>query len=494
MSNNSSITLTPQQQTAFDKLKSFCRSADSRVFILSGYAGTGKTTLLRTFIKWLIDQGYTNSTEVSKSGRESLGKQFVPLASTGRAAKVVSDKTGSTASTVHSWIYSFNGFNQDINKMVETIEKNHNVDNTGQLLLDFGFFPLENHTATTIYIIDEASMISDVKSQNPTQATFGSGKVLSDLLGYDPNGKFVFVGDDCQLPPVNSDDSPALMPEYIKTKFHVPVTTAVLTEIVRQGQDNDIILSSEKMRQLCVNPPHVTWGKFPLKGYEHIKLVSSRAELTNRYVEDVKQNGYDASTLITGSNKNCNLLSSSIRKQLGFTDTRLMPGELLLVTQNNLPTGLMNGDFVKVKSIGYQTEKANLTFLDVEVEELVTKKEYHTLLIEDLLYSNNVNLSQIEQKKLFIDFHCRERKKGYKQNSEEYNRDLMKDVFLNALRAVYGYAITCHKSQGGEWPHVYLDIPRRLSHTPDGGTYQWVYTAMTRAADTLFVANDFFIE
>ena len=494
VSNNNDIILTYQQKVAFDKLKSFCQNVGSRVFILSGYAGTGKTTLLRTFIKWLTDQGYTNSAEVSKAEREFLGKQFVPLASTGRAAKVICDKTGYTASTVHSWIYSFKGFNQDIGKMVETIEKNHNIDNTGQLLLDFGFTPLENQAGHTIYIVDEASMISDVTSTNPIQARFGSGKVLHDLLKYDSCGKFIFVGDNCQLPPINSRESPAMMPEYIKRTYHLPITTATLTEIVRQGQDNDIILSSEKMRQLCDNPPHVTWGKFPLKGYDHIKIVGSKIELINRYVDDVKQNGYEASTLITGSNKNCNMLSVSVRKQLGFTDTRVMVGELLLVTQNNMPTGLMNGDLVKVKSIGNRIERANLTFIDVEVEELVTKKAYRTMLIEDLLYSNNINLTQVEQKNLFIDFHNRERNKNVKQGEADYNRDLMHDTYLNALRAVYGYAITCHKSQGGEWPNVYLDIPRYLSHNPDSSTYQWVYTAMTRASDALYIADDFFID
>lgn len=494
MTNNCDIVLTSQQQEALGKLETFCINGNDQVFILSGYAGTGKTTLLRTFIKWLTEQGYTNSAEVSKTEREFLGKQFVPLASTGRAAKVICDKTGYPASTVHSWIYSFKGFNQDISKMVETIERNHNVDNTKQLLLDFGFFPLENRTDTTIYIIDEASMISDVRSANPTQATFGSGKLLHDLLKYDPCGKFVFVGDDCQLPPINSNDSPALMPEYISNTYNLQVVTASLTQIIRQGQDNDIILCSEKMRQLCANPPKVKWGKFPLKGYQHIKLTNTKTELINKYIEDIKQNGYDASIMITDANKGCNELSSTIRKQLGFNDTRVMIGELLLVTQNNLATRLMNGDLVKVKSIGNRIEKAHLTFIDIEVEELTTKRMYRTMLVEDLLYSNNVNLTQFEQKSLFIDFYHRMRAKGIKQDSELYSYNLMNDPFLNALRAVYGYAITCHKSQGGEWPHVYLDIPRKLSHTPNRGTYQWLYTAITRASDTLFVANDFFIE
>lgn len=484
--------LRPQQQWMMKQLQDFC-AGTARVFILSGYAGTGKTTLLREFARWLESQSYTNAATLGKALRHAMSKLFVPLASTGRAAQVLTDKIGQNAATVHSWIYYFNGFNQDIAEMAHSIESNRGVDSTGQLLLDFTFEPLEDYDAQTIYIIDEASMISDTEDPAPAQAKFGSGKLLSDLISFDPHGKFVFVGDECQLPPVNGQGSPALSAAYISSHFHVKVMGGRLTDITRQDSGNDIIMAAARMRKLCANPPGVRWGKFPLRGYSHIGLVGSQLELVSRYVDEVDSHGYNYTTLITGTNKNCNMLSRLIRKQLGFTSQRLMVGELLLVTQNNLATRLMNGDMVRVKSIGNRMERAHLTFVDVEVEEVASGCCYRSLLIEDIVYSNATNLSQVEQKSLFFDFFHRERSKGISQKDERFNQDLMRDPFLNALRCVYGYAITCHKSQGGEWPKVYLDIPRFFSHEPKRETYQWLYTAMTRASETLYVADGFFI-
>lgn len=490
---DSKISLFPQQQQVLEAMKTFTESDSHRVFILSGYAGTGKTTLLRAYAEWLDSEHYVNAT----SNRVLSGadiKKFIPMASTGRAAKVLRDKIGQGATTVHSTIYFYKGFNQDLEKMTRTIDKNVGIDKTGQLYLTFGFEPIE-HVSSVIYIVDEASMISDTATKNPIQALFGSGKLLEDLLHYDPIGKFVFVGDDCQLPPIEGGRSPALSADYISMQYGLSVKTAVLTDIIRQQNDNDIIIAANKMRELCENPPQVKWGKFPFHGYSHINVLTSQKQLVRLYVEEVRQKGYEAATLITGSNKSCVSLATVIRQALGYTQPQLMEGELLLVTQNNLATELMNGDLVIVRSVGdRQTSRANLTFLNVEVEELVSKRKHSIMLIEDILYSSYVNLTQEQQKDLFIDFYRREREKGVKEKDLKFKQDLMNDPYLNALRAVFGYAITCHKSQGGEWKKVFVDIPRRLSFQPNRQAYQWLYTAMTRASDTLFVANDFFIE
>lgn len=489
---DSKISLFSQQQQALEALKAFTESDNNRVFILSGYAGTGKTTLLRAYAEWLDSEHYVNATASSMLKEEDT-KKFIPMASTGRAAKVLRDKIEQGATTVHSTIYFYKGFNQNLEKMTQTIDKNVGIDKTGQLYLTFGFEPIE-HVNRVVYIIDEASMISDTETKNPTQAIFGSGKLLEDLLHYDPIGKFVFVGDDCQLPPIEGGQSPALSPDYISTQYGINVKKAVLTDIIRQKNDNDIIIAANKMRKLCENPPQVKWGKFPFRGYNHICILPSQRQIVAQYVEEIRQKGYEAATLITGSNKSCASLAAVIRLALGYTQSQLMEGELLMVTQNNLSTGLMNGDLVVVKSVGNrQLERANLTFLSVEVMELASKRTYNIMLIEDILYSSYVNLTQEQQKELFIDFYRRERKKGVKEKDEKFKQDLMHDPYLNALRAVFGYAITCHKSQGGEWKKVFVDIPRRMSYQPDRRTYQWLYTAMTRASDMLFVANDFFI-
>lgn len=475
---NERLVLTPSQREALNRLKTFVESGQEKVFILTGYAGTGKTTLMKMFINWLSNGNHP----------------FELLASTGRAAKVLSNKAGSEAKTIHSCIYTFDAFNQDIERLVQEIDKHKGVDTTGQLLLQFETLKADNEDyKQRIYIVDEASMVPDVRDKNPTQAIFGTGKVLTDLLNYDAKGRFIFVGDACQLPPMLQDFSPALAETYMQDVHHVKVAHARLQEIVRQEDTNDIIQAAARVRMLYEKPARVTWAKFPLRGYQHIEIHPSQISLIDAYIRKVKEKGFNATTLICGSNRSCGMLSQLIRPALGFHSGNLEVGELLLVTQNNLPTGLMNGDFVKVVSIGNRIRQAELTFLHVEVCEMVTEQTYSLLLIEDILYSGMTNLSQISQKALFIDFYRRMKEKKISSKSQELKDKMKNDPYLNALRVVYGYAITCHKAQGGEWEDVYLDIPRYLSHNPTHATYQWLYTAVTRASNRLHVVDAFFI-
>lgn len=472
------IVLTPSQQQAFDKLKRFVNSGITNTFILTGYAGTGKTTLMKTLIEWM----------------DTEEKPFQILASTGRAAKILSNKTECPALTVHSCIYTFDDFNQDIEKVVRKIDEAKGIDKTGQLLLQFKPVSANNLDYNRkFYIVDESSMISDSIEPNPTQAIFGTGKLLSDLIKFDEKGYFIFLGDACQLPPISQNFSPALDKEYLEEVHHLCVEQATLNEIVRQKDGNDIILAAARMRSLYQNPPKVKWGKFPLRGYKDIEIHPNQLSIVNAYINNVKQNGFNAATLLCGSNLACNILTKIVRPSLGFNSPILSENELLLITQNNGPTGLMNGDLVKVISTGHRKRRAGLTFLYVEVEEMVNKQTFSLLLIEDILYGNKINLTQENQKALFIDFYRRMKEQNIKPKTDTFKKAMQDDPFLNALRAVYGYALTCHKAQGGEWNDVYLDIPRYLSHSPKRSTYQWLYTAMTRASNRLHVADDFFI-
>jgi len=472
------IVLTPSQQQALDRLKAFVNGCDTRAFILTGYAGTGKTTLMRTLISWM--------------GKED--KDFELLASTGRAAKILSNKASCPATTIHSCIYKFADFNQDIEHVVNQIDKSGGVDETGQLLLQFAASSADNADYDSkIYIIDESSMVSDFAERNPTQAVFGSGKLLSDLIAYDTKGRFIFVGDACQLPPIAQSFSPALSKTYLEETHHFVSERATLNEIVRQHDGNDIVVAAARMRALYQNPPQVKWGRFPFRGYRNIEIHASQFALVNAYINKVKARGFNATTLLCGSNKACNTLTAIVRPALGFHSPTLEKGELLLVTQNNGPSGLMNGDLVKIINTERRIRRAGLTFLYVEVEEMVTKRTTATLLIEEILYSSATNLTQDAQKALFIDFYRRMRERHIKPKTEAFRQALFNDPFLNALRAVYGYALTCHKAQGGEWDDVYLDIPRRLSHNPQRSAYQWLYTAMTRASERLHISDDFFI-
>ena len=470
------IKLTPSQQRAYDRFLQFLKD-DTKVFILKGYAGTGKTTLLKTFINDL----------------EKMKEPFKLLASTGRAAKIIRDITGTLASTIHSLLYVFKDLNQDLDKIYADVKEQPQMDNTGQLLLNFDFAEVENADyQRCFYIVDESSMVGNLEDKNPTQAIFGSGRTLHDLLNYDTKGKYIFVGDNCQLPPVNETLSPALSAEYIKREFGMSCMETALTDIMRQDGQNDIVLSAKRVRELYKNPPAVKWAKFPLRGYKNIKIRPSQMDLLDQYIRDIKENGYDHATLINRSNRECSQMSRLIRPALGLSGM-LQKGDLLLVTQNNIISGLANGDMVVVTQVGACQQRAGLTFQQVEVEELVTKRKVSQLMITDILCGISPNITQSQQKTLFIDYFFRMKGKGIRQKSKQFKDLMLTDPFLNALRANYGYAITCHKAQGGEWSNVYLNMPRNISLMAKADTYQWLYTAMTRAKENLFVVEEFYL-
>jgi ATP-dependent exoDNAse (exonuclease V) alpha subunit len=478
---------TEGQQKAISRLKEFIASDNLRVFILKGYAGTGKTTLVKELIGIMQEQG----------------DFFKLLASTGRAAKILSNMTGSPASTVHSEIYTYKDFNLDLENVAND-RAAKKMDDHGQLYIEFELASVSQNDKTCFYIVDESSMIGDKRENITTQALFGSGRLLNDLLSYDINGKFIFVGDVCQLPPINETFSPALSVEYFQSERKIACLHVELTDIVRQDNTNDIILASQKIRKLYASCPAIKWAKFPFRGCKNITIFNDQVSMLSDYVKRIKQGGYNSATLICRSNKSCDTLTSLIRPALGLVQPSLQKGDLLLVTQNNYISGLMNGDLVEVTSVGIREQRAHLTFLKVEVKEIVTQKVYSQLLIENILYQNQTNLMQDQQKELFLDYYYRMYEKGiiYKKSPKTtkeisdkklFEDRMRNDIYLNALRAVFGFALTCHKAQGGEWDHVYLDIPRNFPFNPQQETYQWLYTAMTRAKKQLYVTEGFWL-
>lgn len=456
----------------------FVADEEAKVFILKGYAGTGKTTLMRKLVEEM-------------NSRHEL---YSLLASTGRAAKILANATGYEAHTVHSEIYKFTDLNQDLETVAHLREIN-DVDSAGQLYLNFEL-TTKSHIGQTkphFYIIDEASMVSDAVDKNATQAIFGSGQLLSDLFHYDSYGKYIFVGDICQLPPIMQTISPALTSKYIEDSFSIKVYESELTDVVRQSEDNDIAIASQRIRKLYYSPQPWKWAKFPLKGYKNIHLLNNQASLFTQYIKRIETEGYNSATLISFSNKQCDVITQIIRPSFGHTAALVEKGDLLLVTQNNFISGLMNGDLVTVEDVIIQEKRAGLTFLKVSVKELFTKRVYSQLMIADIIYSNQTNLTQSQQKELFIDFYYRMKGKGISQKSQAFKQNMIKDPYLNALRTVFGYALTCHKAQGGEWDYVYLDISKSVPILPKPYVYQWVYTAMTRAKKGLYLVDDFWI-
>lgn len=488
------ITLTEAQNHVLGRLKNFITKSNDRVFVLKGYAGTGKTTLVRFLIPYL----------------EMNEIQYKLLATTGRAAKVLSNYTGYEAKTIHSMIYNFQDLNQDLSEVNEQTE----LDSTGQLYLNFEAVQMKSETAC-IYIVDESSMISDEETVDVVQAKFGSGRLLAELLEYDtnPDSKYIFIGDPCQLPPITSTISPALSPSYIKSTFHVGVQEVELTQIMRQNNDNDIIYTASLLRNLYSRAPenkfvygnNVVWGTLPFAQRKNILVHNSPQQLVDSYFRKLLTNGHEHTIYIARSNRQCMQISNMVRTGYGFKQC-ICVGDLLMVIQNQMTTGLMNGDFVEVLHVGqsfYKTfylKKMNnslitINFIEVRVKECFTKQEFSTLLITDTLVQGN-NLTPIQQSGLFLDFAIRMKLKGITQRkrSAEFNDAMTSDPFLNALRCSYGYAVTCHKAQGGEWEDVFVDIPRNFTLNPTKETYQWMYTALTRAKSAFHCVNDFYIK
>ncbi len=480
------ITLTESQKRVFKSMKDFIYKSDDRVFLLKGYAGTGKTTLMR----FLID-------DLNKKERE-----YRLLASTGRAAKVLGDLSGNVATTIHGMIYTLKDLNKDISAIAET-----STDDSGQLFLVFEPNVVGNETGECVYIVDEASMIGDLETKCVTQAKFGTGRLLKELLHYDQRkgSKFIFVGDPCQLPPVSQTSSPALDQKYFMNEFRLQAQEAQLTEIMRQGKDSSLITVSQDIRRRYSHSPETPesygkmkiWGeRFHFRHCRDIQILTSNEVLLQNYVNDVKTNGFDNAIYLCRSNNDCYKMSLTVRAQLGFRG-RVCVGDQLMVVQNNLLTGLVNGDMVEVVELHSKIERrANQDFRRVKVKNLFDGTIHSILLMESLLDCSTPNVSADEQTELFKDFAIRMHHMGIKQKRDEerFREHLMNDEYLNALRCMYGYAVTCHKAQGGEWNNVYLQMPRNLTLNPVKGNFQWLYTAITRAKKSLSVVRDFFID
>lgn len=505
---NTPFTLTPSQENALNKMRHFITDSSDRCFVLRGYAGTGKTTIMRFLLDFIDKENepiedYENQYEVQL------------LSTTGRAAKILSNYTGRAARTIHSMIYNFTGFNKDLS---DIDEKKATPDETGQLFICWDPTSVdENQQGKIIYIIDESSMISDTETKRVIQSKFGSGKLLSELLYFDtrPTSKFIFVGDPCQLPPIEGTSSPALDPDYLRSVHHQGVQEAMLTEVMRQQDGNRLTIAASNIRTQWKNAPEdksfyvnkkQLWGMLPLRIYanKEILFFEKKEDMINDYSNNIKLNGYNDSVFICNSNTQCAEISSQLRKEYGFKKI-LEKGDLLMVTQNQIITGLMNGDFVEVVNVSNSTEstfidnpkgyayRTELGFREVTVKELFTGKEYTTMLLEHTL---NANIDERLQTGLYLDFIIRMRRKGITQKKyKEFKRALETDPYLNALRCSYGYAVTCHKAQGGEWRKVYIDFGRRnFFLNPTKESYQWLYTALTRAKQQACFVSDFYFK
>lgn len=467
------MNLTPQQSTIFAQIKDFF-SNKSDIFVLKGYAGTGKTTLISAISDYL---------------KESQIRYCV-LAPTGRAAKVLREKVG-LGKTIHSEIFS--------SELKCIIPEDDDESKKSFLYV----FPLITQPSDKkVIIVDESSMISDMMQSNEF-LQFGSGRLLSDLLEYFKTigtKKLIFVGDDAQLPPVGDNHSRALDVEDLRNRGF-RVEHAELTEVVRQKADSPILQEAMKVRSLLQKPLKER-AELELRQNEKEIIETSVLDKAKQYVALYPQPELGNGVIIHYSNKACYDTNRQIRELMYGADVDLQVGDVLLINNNNYHTfsrEIYNGDMAKVANVGREErhvvpvtidgKKKHIGLQYRDVELLFPREHGHEIvsckILMNLLESTERDISIWEMRALYIDFCMRHPK--LKELSSDFKDALIHDLYFNSLKVKYGYAITCHKAQGGEWGTVFVDYSRRTGLSDDA--LRWCYTATTRASKTLYVTN-----
>lgn len=463
------MILTKQQQQVFDSIKEFMKT-DASVFILRGYAGTGKTTMVKVIADYLAQEN-----------------DVALMAPTGRAARVLSEKTGYEASTIHKAIYEKACV---VTKEVKDVAES-----------EFKFvFPIHKseHERKLVAIVDESSMVCSRKIEHEL-FVFGTDNLLEDLLTFirpSFGGKVIFVGDPAQLPPVGEPASNALKAEYF-IEHGLKVVEAELTEVLRQKDDSVILKNAMMIRDLLKKKKR---NSLVFEEKKNDVETVSPDEFLNKYLDYRKESGKHDSVVICYSNRAASKYNSDIRRSLYGDDVPLRENDILLITHNNYRLGRMNGEFVPVLEIGARTQQSAPVYVQVGrdrkrvnitinfVQVIVPDgngNPMRCMLIEDLLASDNASLSIDENRALYINF-CM-RNPHLKQGTQSFAEALMTDAYYNAIRAKYGYAVTGHKCQGGEWGKVFVDYTDRTGLNDD--SLRWAYTATTRAQKTLYVTN-----
>jgi hypothetical protein len=467
------IELTTSQSDALGRIESFIGN-DQNCFLFKGFAGTGKTTLINGLVKYL----------------NTLGIPFEIVAPTGRAARVLEQKTKSNASTIHRMIYSF-----------ENLIEEDSIDGKDPIF----YFGLRNNQSPirTIYIVDESSMISNNYNQSE-MIRFGSGYLLKDLMEYvNPSKrKIIFIGDPVQLPPVNSNSSPALDRNLLARDFKLDVGVFELTEVLRQFQTSSILKNATKIRKSITSG---IYNKLLLEsGQGDVEKIELKK--TNRYFKyDVEGQLDEQQIIITRSNATALSYNQIIRQKYFPGKDEIQKNERLIIVHNNYRQGieLLNGSFVKVLEVDNNVEKRSVSIgkengkekrielsfrrITIAVEDDKGNLQNCTLLIfEDLLYNKERDLTNDQLKALYIDFAIRN--KNITPGTKLYRQALISDPFYNCIRAKFGYAITCHKAQGGEWFAPIVVCPTNTGLLNESN-FRWLYTAITRATDKLYLVN-----
>lgn len=459
------MKLNDDQSIAFLKIKSFLNT-DDQVFILKGHAGTGKTTLVKEVIYYL----------------KSIKRQPILMASTGRAARILFEKTDFPAETAHRTIYHLyeTGLSEDDS---------------------FRFSRFELHLSEAdpdaVFLCDESSMISNRQIEKK-ELSFGTGKLLTDLMTHIGKRKIIFIGDPAQLPPVNASFSPALSEKYFLDEFGLKAHTAKLQLVMRYKSgtgkyENTVALREIVERGNIIINPIITARRF-----NDYHVYNDENQLVSSYSALISQFGIDQMCFIANSNSKVHELNEKIRKIIfkgKILSIRI--GEPLLVMQNNYLYNFYNGDSIEVVNVLNDVEtRGGVSFRQIDVqtfdkEGMIRKR---CLIVDNLLYTNIVNLDVEQETNLYRDFVIRMKNRNILEKTPEFREALKSDLYLNALRVKFGYAMTCHKAQGGEWPHVFLVLERHIfTAIPKDQLFRWLYTALSRASSNVHLSQNYCI-
>ncbi len=456
---NFSYTPTDNQFFALNIICDFLLSHESdTIFVLTGYAGTGKTSLIGALVKTM----------------KLLKQSCVLLAPTGRAAKVFSSYADEPANTIHKKIYRQKSFANEAG----------------------GFDSAYNAHKDTLFIVDEASMISNGGFET---SVFGTGRLLDDLIHYVYSGencRLLLLGDTAQLPPVSQIESPALNKDILKG-YGLTVFEAALTQVVRQDMESGILFNATTIREHLHANEVEMFPKLYIKGYEDLRLVSGE-DLIETISTAYSRDGVEETMIVTRSNKRANIYNNGIRNRILYREEEISSGDRLMVVKNNYywrskektaekAAGFVaNGEIVQVLRVRNTSEMYGFRFADVLVRFQDDDTEAEVKILLDVLQTEAPALPKEMSERLFYavleDYSDISTKAGKMKKLKE-------DVWYNALQVKYAYAMTCHKAQGGQWMNVFLDFGYITEEMLGEDFYRWLYTALTRATHRLYFVN-----
>lgn len=451
---------TDCQDRLFRETASFLTGDDADIMVVNGYAGTGKTTALSAVIESM----------------SSLKVHCVLLAPTGRAAKVLSSYSHRRAYTIHKHIYR---------------QKSVGSDGFGQFSL------MPNKSRSTLFVVDEVSLIGIDSMQQQSSTIFGTGNLLEDLIDYVRSGddcRLILVGDSAQLPPVGLDSSPALSKEYMEGFGGVVFST--LETVVRQSRESGILHNATMLREMIASCPDDEFFdglQLEVGRFDDIERISG-GELIEKITDAYSKYGEDETVILCRSNKRAIRYNLGIRSTVQFKEERLVKGDKLMIVKNCYQfledvedlDYIANGDIAKLQSIRHYVDRYGLHFADATISfPDYNDVEVTAKVCLDTLESESASLTYEQQNALYAGVSADYAGKGSKKKIYEAVRE---DKFFNALQIKYANAITCHKSQGGQWRCVFIDCPF-WQEEQSLDDLKWLYTALTRGVEKVYLVN-----